>query len=56
MPMGSNDRRHRPEQRGDVIVLAMTVEATPEMVAAAVPEIAQGLPEGATISVGSGPA
>jgi prephenate dehydrogenase len=45
-----------PEQRGDVIVLAMTVEATPDMVAAAVREVAEGLPAGATISVGSGPA
>jgi hypothetical protein len=45
-----------PEQSGDVVVLALTVEATPDMVAAAVRGAAEGLPNGATIIVGSGPA
>jgi hypothetical protein len=39
-----------PQQHGNVIVLALTVEATPDMVAAAVRGIAEGLPDGATIS------
>jgi hypothetical protein len=44
-----------PEQRGDVVVLALTIEATADMVVAAVHGIGEGLPDGATITVVSGP-